>query len=247
MCARRPLVDGECRYNLRRVSFVNQFVIRDDRSVSGLRSSAKVYRMKNAGGRLRGATLLFPVLLCLTGAANAESPALHPLQIHMQQWLQGSGQWRSPNPNYDAGRSGGFKEYGINWTWHPARKYMAGEITGVTPDGAQTRFWSMYAFYNPVTQRVSFQQIGRDGTLVTADDAVRAEPLEYGETERLETTEYSATGETKLTRHDNVFREDGTHTSSVYERDESGVWALTAQWKWTLVETDDGEVLEPGS
>ncbi len=208
--------------------------------------------MKSAGGRLHWATLLIPVLFSITGATNAETPALHPLQIHMQQWLRGSGQWRSPNPNYDGSHSdgstgAGFSEYGINWRWYPARKYMAGEITGVAPDGAQTRFWSMYAFYNPVTQRVSFQQIGRDGTFVTADDAVRTEPLEYGETERLETTEYSATGEIKLTRHDNVFREDGTHTSSVYERDESGVWALTAQWKWTLVETDEGDVLEPGS
>lgn len=203
--------------------------------------------MKDAGRQLWEATLLVSVLLCIAGTANAETPVLHPLQIHMQQWLQGSGQWRSPNPNYDASGSAGsgFREYGINWSWEPERKYMSGEITGVKPDGTQARFWTLFAFYNPVTRQVLFQQIGRDGTLITGEDPVRTEPLRYGETERFETIEYSTNGQIKLTRHDNVFQDDGTHTSMVYERDESGAWALIAQWKWVLLTADGGDSLNP--
>lgn len=54
-------------------------------------------------------------------AADNETPDAtpHPLAVHMRQWIEGSGQWRSPNPSYnelaEPRTLGWVKEFGVNW------------------------------------------------------------------------------------------------------------------------------------
>ena len=111
---------------------------------------------------------------------------------------------------------------------------MSGEITGVFADGIEVRFWSMFMFYNPVTQQVLYQQVGRNGTLISAQQPVREQALDFGEVERLDATEYSSDGYVKTTRHENVFYDDGSHTSKVYEQDATGEWKQVNEWRWQL-------------
>lgn len=167
----------------------------------------------------------------------------------MGHWIRGSGKWRAPNPGYDSEYTGkpataSFKSYGINWRWNPKLKYMFGEITGVMADGAETRFWTMFAFYNPVTKQVLFQQIGRNGAFISTESPARSEPLEFGETERLDATEYHPDGQIIHSRHENVFHEDGTHTSHVFQRNEAGKWVLKNQWTWKLTSIANGAAHE---
>ena len=96
----------------------------------------------------------------------------------------------------------------------------------------------MFAFYNPVTREVLFQQIGRDGTFISGVQDVRRQPLRYGETERMDTIHYASDGTTKETRHDSVFSEDGSHVSLVFEKDAAGEWVQVNEWLWRLAETD---------
>ena len=72
--------------------------------------------------------LFFKNLLCLVialgifaGVSNAgtQSADTNPLQVHMRHWISGSGQWRSPNPNYDENNPDSYKDFGINWKWGP--------------------------------------------------------------------------------------------------------------------------------
>lgn len=173
-------------------------------------------------------------------AADTGDAESHPLRIHMSQWLQGSGQWRSPNPDYDPSYSGqpalaSIRQFGINWTWDPVLEYLSGEIIAILDDRTELPSSAMFAFYNPVTERVTFNQIGRNGSFTSAEDPVRRERLEFGEVERFDAVEYLPNGQVKLTRHENVFHGDGTHTSTVLERDESGRWQPVAKWTWTLM------------
>ena len=185
--------------------------------------------------------LIIGAALGLTTAneVKAEGTVVHPLQVHMNQWLTGSRDWRTPNPDYEAPESPGeedqgWKEFSVTWDWDEATKIMLGELSGVRADGSRTRFWKLYSFYNPVTERVLYLQISRRGDMIRGEDPVRRSPVAFGETERLDTMSYSSSGKVKYTRHENVFSENGTHISNVFERTENGQWEQVDAWTWTL-------------
>ncbi len=172
-------------------------------------------------------------------AQPAASDNAHPLAIHMKHWIAGSGAWRSANENYEPGAARGtrgwIKEYGVNWKWGPNGQHLVGEIVAITPEGKALSSSFMYAFYNPVTERVTNMQVGRKGHYTTWEDRVRAVPLAYGEPEINDGVEYAPTGEIDITRHSNVFVDADTQLSDVYKKDERGEWQLERQWRWTRV------------
>ena len=152
----------------------------------------------------------------------------------MGHWFEGSGDWRTPNPDHDAADGNdGVVEYSVTWAWDEFRQSMRGELVGLHPDGSRTTFWDLYAFYNPVTRDVLYLQIGRNGAYIEGRSPVREQPLEFGETESLVTTMFQPDGSRITTRHDNVFHEDGTHSADVYQL-EDGKWRLVRTWHWTL-------------
>ena len=166
-----------------------------------------------------------------------DAKALHPLEIHMKHWIAGSGQWRSPNPDYNPEAEpktpGWIKEFGVNWKWAPNRHHMIGEIVAITAEGEVFSSSIMYAFYNPVTEKVIDVQVGRNGTLAFGEDRVRDQSTPYGEPEVGSGLEYFPDGTISILRHSNVFVDENTQLSDVFQRDENGEWEKKRQWRWT--------------
>lgn len=164
-----------------------------------------------------------------------DEPAQHPLAIHMNQWLVGTREWTTPNPDHKPEDPNSFAEYRVRWDWGPFNEQLLGKLFGVTEDGRTALFWNMYTTFNPGTRTVVFQQVGWGGAYIHGENPVREKPLPYGEIERLDTAMSAPDGSTKMTRHDNTFNEDGSHHANVYEQDENGDWQQTSTWHWTLV------------
>lgn len=172
-------------------------------------------------------------------ASAQEEKRAHPLAIHMNQWLVGSREWTTPNPDFNAEHPADFAEFRVRWDWGPLKQQLHGKLFGVRADGSSALFWTLYSTFNPATRTVVYQQIGWSGAYIHGEHPARSEPVEFGEVEVLEATLYGADGTSKLTRHDNVFQADGTHHANVYERDDAGEWQLANQWDWKLVAPEE--------
>ena len=172
-------------------------------------------------------------------AGAEESAQAHPLAIHMNQWLEGSREWSTPNPDYNPENPRSFAEYRVRWDWDSFGQQLLGKLFGVRADGSTMLFWKLYSTYNPVTRTVIYQQIGSNGAYIHGEHPARTEPVAFGEVERLDSTLYGADGTAKFTRHENVFQADGTHHANVYEKNKNGEWELANQWDWTLVPLED--------
>lgn len=188
-----------------------------------------------------------PAVLCIlllqAGLASpahaAEGKSYHPLSIHMNQWLTGSREWTTPNPDHDNENPASFAEYRVRWDWGPFGQQLLGKLFGVRTDGSTMLFWNMYSSYNPASKTVIFQQVGFSGAYIHGEHPVRGKPLEFGEIERLDTLMAGPDGSSKTTRHENTFSADGTHHADVYEQSEDGEWILANQWDWRLVAEAD--------
>ncbi|NNE04943.1 MAG: hypothetical protein HKO64_11275 [Xanthomonadales bacterium] len=189
--------------------------------------------------RLHLVCLLLAQWLVVSPAIAAEGNARHPLAIHMNQWLEGSREWTTPNPDHDTGNPGSFTEYRVRWDWGPFRQQLLGKLFGVREDASTMLFWNMYASYNPASATVLFQQIGISGAYIHGEHPVRRQALAFGEVERLDTMMAAPDGSSKMTRHENTFHENGTHQANVYEQGEDGEWVLANQWDWRLVSEDE--------
>lgn len=177
---------------------------------------------------------LLAVAVGLLPSLDAQEVEAHPLDVHMGHWFEGSGDWRTPNPDYDAENGGDpIVEYSVIWAWDDLRQSMHGELAGLRADGSRIRLWDLYAFYNPVAREVLYLQIGRGGAYIEGRSPVREAPLEVGETESLVTTMYRPDGSRVTARHDNVFYGDGTHFAEVFVL-ENGEWQPARRWHWTL-------------
>jgi hypothetical protein len=166
----------------------------------------------------------------------------HPLAVHMKHWIEGSGQWRSPNPSYDELAEprtlGWVKEFGVNWKWGPNKQHLVGDIVAISADGEIISSSVMYAFYNPVTEKVINVQVARNGDFSIADDQVREQPTPYGDPEVSDGIHFSPNGSMNILRHSNVFVDPNIQLSDVYERNDEGKWEQTRQWRWVRVPID---------
>jgi len=123
----------------------------------------------------RVVALLLASIVSLSTAANeqAEPETSHPLTHRLARILTGdSTQWRTINPDYQEGGKQP-AEYGLRLRMMPDQRHATGELTGVYSDGREALYWSLLAFYNPVTEQVVLQQIGWDGTLLRGEVAVQ--------------------------------------------------------------------------
>lgn len=196
--------------------------------------------MQNTFRKFLPSLALVLLQLIVIPAANArQDQAVHPLAIHMNQWLNGSREWSTANPGHDPEAPGSFAEFRVRWDWGPLRQQLRGKLFGVRNDGSSVLFWTMFSTYNPVSKTVTYQQIGRNGAYILGEHPVRERPLAFGDIERLDTTMYRADGTEKITRHENVFSADSTHSANVFEQAGNGDWELKNTWSWRLVDEDE--------
>ena len=171
------------------------------------------------------------LLLSSVGAADDSSSATHNKLNALFGALIDGGEWRTPNPNYEAG-SPTPSEFILRYRWGPHEQHMVGQLLGhfETTEGTEERlFWSLYAIHNPVTDDVSVSQIGANGALAEG----RIEMSDDGK-HIIEQTLYGPDGSTKELRHEEAFADDGeSYSSDVFERDESDGWRKVREWTWT--------------
>ncbi len=176
---------------------------------------------------------------CVLGTtAHAQELPENPLASHMAHMMEGSGDWRTPNPDHDPKNKKSPVEFSVQWKWGPNKKHIVGELTGVFENGTTAQYQSMYTIYNPVTQRVIMQQVGWNGTYMLGDASVRMVPLSIGDSENVDMTAYAPDGTAKHTRHKATIVDRNTHQIDLYEKDENGVWLLKREWTWRLHEAD---------
>ena len=118
------------------------------------------------------ALCLAPLFLSSPAIAKDEENT-HPLAIHMNQWLAGSREWTTPNPDYDPDDPKSFKEFRVRWDWGPFEQQLFGKLFGVTEDGKTALFWNMYTTFNPGDRIVVYQQIGWNGAYIHGESPLR--------------------------------------------------------------------------
>jgi hypothetical protein len=178
------------------------------------------------------------ILVAVAAPSVAQEDPPSPLAIHMAHMLEGSAQWRSPNPDYQPGSASSPEFFGVNWEWGSNDQHLIGEVTGIYADGRVARYHAMYAFYNPVTERVVMQQVGWDGTFSEGEHAVRTEPLRSGDVETVDMLAFAPDGRVTAIRHQGVIIDRTSHSMDVYGRNADGEWELEREWVWRLVEAE---------
>ncbi len=186
---------------------------------------------------VRRAIFLGALAVCHFSVAYAEDAQPHPLEVHMHHWISGSGQWRAPNPSYQPGSTPRtrewVREFGVNWRWGPNRQHLLGEIVAIPEDGDPMITGVLYAFYNPVTEKVVEIQVARNGILQFSEDRARKEPTPYGAPEIGDSLEYFPNGGVSILRHVNRFLDANTQLSVSQKRNEEGQWSDQNEWRWT--------------
>lgn len=167
------------------------------------------------------------VVPCLLLACMAASAAPSALKEHMRPMITDGDMWRTPNPAYEDGTDGP-QWFGLTFDLSPDGSHVTGRLTGVHPDGRQAVYWSLLAFYNPVTQRVVTQQIGWDGTLLYGDVPVQTGPVQI-----VDMISYRANGTMSISRHENRFSDPDTHTSVVFEKGPDNEWQRSQAFEWS--------------
>lgn len=182
------------------------------------------------------------LLITLMTAARAQDAApdrpLSPIEAHFAHMLTGSGQWRTPNEDYDPEDPNGMSEYGADYRLSDDGTHVIAEITGVTPDGRRAVFWTIYFIHNPVTGEIVSSQVGWNGALLTGNDMALSEPLGFGEGHVSDQLAFNPDGSIRIIRHEIVSVDAQTHTTQTYGRGERGAWEPQNFRTWTLLETE---------
>lgn len=171
-------------------------------------------------------------------AAPATEPA-GELATHMQRMLTDGDHWRTPNPDYDP-TAGGPLAFGLRFGLAPDGSHATGTLSGIFADGREATYWSLLAFYNPVTQKVVTKQVGWNGALLEG-----AVPVQGGPVQIVDMIHYNPDGSLMTSRHENRFRDDGSHVSLVHEPDQKGGWAQKQSWTWQRHDDVDGAADAP--
>ncbi|WP_420432650.1 hypothetical protein [Hyphobacterium sp.] len=75
---------------------------------------------------------VFAVAMVIAAAApaHAQHDDRSALAIHMAHMLEGSAQWRAPNPDHEPGNDNRPEFFGVNWAWGANDQHLIGEVTG---------------------------------------------------------------------------------------------------------------------
>jgi len=178
-------------------------------------------------------------LLFWANAAPSEAQeapdARSPLEIHLGHMLAGSGQWRTPNEDYNAEDPNGFSHFGADYRLSDDGSHVISEIVGIARENRRAVFWTIYFFYNPVTEEVVSTQVSWNGTYLEGHEPARTEGLQFGETHRSDQIHYNPDGTMSIQRHEIIPVDAITHTTQTYDRDESGSWRPLNFRTWTLL------------
>lgn len=190
------------------------------------------------GFRMSLAALLVSVFTASPATAQVDAPQRSPLEIHLAHMLEGSGQWRTPNDDYDPENPNAFVTFGADFRLSEDRSHVIAEITGNTADDRRAVFWTIYFFYNPVTEEVISAQVSWNGTYLAGREAVDPDGVGYGETHRSDQIHYNPDGTMSIQRHDIVPLDANTHTTQTYTRGDDGRWRPENFRTWTLLATE---------
>ncbi len=152
----------------------------------------------------------------------------NPLEKYIGYALTGSGQWRAPNPEYEPG-SDKPKDWGMHYRWGTHKKHVICEIVGVYADGREETAFTLYFFYNPVTEEVTQVQSGVRGLFFEGRVDVAEDGRHYQGG-----LIYFPNGTIKSVRDEVVVVDSNTYISHVFERDEDGDWVQVREWTWKL-------------
>jgi len=167
--------------------------------------------------------------------AQNEASQRSPLEIHLGHMLEGSGHWRTPNEDFDPGDPNGFERFGADFRLSEDRSHVIAEITGHTADNRRAVFWTIYFFYNPVTEEVISAQVSWNGTYLEGREAIDPDGVGFGEVQRSDQIHYNPDGTMSIQRHDIVPVDTNTHTTQTYTRGDDGSWQPENYRTWTLL------------
>lgn len=168
-------------------------------------------------------------LLIATLSWSGVTLANRSFHEHMAGILTGDGEWRTPNPDYEAGQPRP-EHFVIRMRLSDDGSHARGALLGLYDDGRMALYWTLFAMFNPVSKKVVVQQIGWDGSLSRGEVA-----LQPGNRQIVDMIEYGAGGSMKMVRHDTVATPRQVRESKVYERNSEGRWELQREWRWDYV------------
>ena len=158
-----------------------------------------------------------------------------PLEAHFAHMLHGSGRWRTPNEDADPADPNAMTQYGADYRLSPDRSHVIAEVTGVTEDGRRAVFWTIYLFYNPVTQEIVSAQIGWNGAYLSGHEAVQLDGFDIGDVQVFNQIHHNPDGTMSINRHEIIPVDAQTHSTQTYDRAEDGSWRPRNFRIWTLV------------
>ncbi len=169
----------------------------------------------------------FSAILLFAGVLNADESGSGALIQHMQPMLTATTeQWQTPNPQFD-GSASQPSHFGLRLLLSDDKSHVFGELTGLYETGHEAVYWTLYAFYNPVSHKVIAVQIGWEGTLMLGEAAARKSGAE-----ELLMLSYGSDGVVKAINHKNQFVDANTHISRAFEQSDDGQWVEQSVWKW---------------
>lgn len=180
----------------------------------------------------------FGMLFAPLAVAQDDVTGLRPLEVHFHHMLQGSGQWRTPADDIDPGDPNAVVQFGSDYTLAPDRSHVIAQIIGLTEDGRRAVYWTIYFFYNPVTDEVVSAQTGWSGAYLEGREPVLEAPLASGDAHIFDQTHYLPDGTASVHRHEVVVVDDRTHTTQTYSQTEAGDWEPNNFRTWTRVPGD---------
>ena len=169
------------------------------------------------------------------GRAQDAGASMSPIETHFAHMLHGSGQWRTPNEDAEPADPDAITHYSADYRLSADRSHVIAEVSGVTEDGRRAVFWTIYLFYNPVTQEIVSVQAGWNGALLTGHEPANPDGFEPGEVQTFDQIHHNPDGTMSIHRHDIVVVDPSTHTTQTYDRAEDGSWRPRNFRTWTLV------------
>ena len=192
------------------------------------------------------------LLVCSVVPAEAQTPVVPTFDPEdprtsftaMAEYLSAAGgQWRSPNPNYDASRPASPPAFGLWFVWVAERRVLELSIVVHHADSSTTLSSKGQWVWHPGESRLTYLMIGRNGS-VTEGTTAFTEPSTFTTV----ATFFRPNGRSSETRDENVLVSGSIHRNETFEPDQDGTWQSRGVYEWRRVRSRSGlNRSEPGS
>ncbi len=174
--------------------------------------------------------VLYALALLAVGADGVAQTAPSGLQRfldHLTQHVVTPGEWVTANPDYTP-EGLQPKEYVVQMSLGADRHHAHGTLSGINADGSRHVFWTLLMLYNPVSDKIVYQQVSWQGAYMHGEMAVPE-----GDHEILDTVLYLPDGSQQRMRHETRFINDDLRHTQVHRWDESSAeWRPARAWEW---------------